>query len=505
MAVFLLKFCLCWLCCFFYTSGKRKGKSMCFGMKAFDFLRDLCSFYKVLIYLMVFCLYPSFARSECSEWFYVEPGYYLVDCSSQICDKGFYCTGGDSYSAPKFECPYGGTTLSTGATNVTECYKTVEGTDVTYNSELYFDDNKVDGANYHYSDVRAWLNGYDLTLYRGNNYSNKGFIDTTFTEEEKSWFNPAWIRIKVPCVKVNNYNVLINDLKTKHYLKLTGEELKAGYFNGKVAKFRTYAELFSDENKNVTANVNINTFLPPPAPALDKEDDPAERIDIPFINPVEMYRKYDLKANLDTKLKVRNSRRGINSYGHFNVENITLKVSQLKLPESYLRAKTFGQTVTLDTNIYPAKDQNIELLGKLNYSKHPRMDMSIKTAQLQFNDMIILGKAFLDSLSIYNELDRISAQGFLKADCNIKTNFKKLRSNGSVIINNGGLNVKGIGKVLADANINLILDNNLLDIQNSSLLINKSKVLIDGRIDRKSVADISIKADIISSSLILLI
>ena len=314
-------------------------------------------------------------------------------------------------------------------------------------------------------------------------------------KEQKSWFNPAWIKIKVPNVVINNYKVLITDLVSSHYLKLQGEKLTAGYFNGKKVKLNTYAELFSDETKNITANINIDTFLPPPAPALDKEDDPAERIDIPFVNPVTMYRNYDLKANLDTKLKVRNSRRGINSYGHFNVENITLKVSQLKLPESYLRAKTFGQTVTLDTNIYPAKDQNIELLGKLNYSKHPRMDMSIKTAQLQFNDMIILGKAFLDSLSIYNELDRISATGNLKADCYLKTNFKKLKSNGSIIISNGGLNVKNIGKILANANINLILDNNLLDIQNSSLFINNSKVLIDGRIDKKSVADISIKAD----------
>ena len=171
-------------------------------------------------------------------------------------------------------------------------------------------------------------------------------------EQEKSWFNPAWIRIKVPNVKLNNYKVLVNDLKSNHYLKLSGEELIAGYFNGKRAKLKTNAELFSDENKNVTANVNINTFLPPPAPALDKEDDPAERIDIPFINPVEMYRKYDLKANLDTKLKVN---KDLNSYGYFNVENITMKVGHLTLPESYLRANTFGKTVELDTNIYPAK------------------------------------------------------------------------------------------------------------------------------------------------------
>ena len=310
--------------------------------------------------------------------------------------------------------------------------------------------------------------------------------------EEKPWFNPAWIRIKVPNVRLNNYNVLVNDLESKHYLKLAGEELVAGYFNGKRVKLRTNAELFSDENKNVTANVNINTFLLPPAPALDKEDDPAERIDIPFINPVEMYRKYDLKANLDTKLKIN---RDLNSYGYFNLENITMKVSHLTLPESYLRAKTFGKTVELDTNIYPAKDQNISLLGKLHYGSHPKMDMAIKTAEIKFNDMLILGKAFLGSLSIYNELDRISATGGLTADCNIKTNFKKLKSNGSVIVKNGGLNVKGIGKVLANANVNLILDNNILDIKDSSLYVNESKVDISGKIDERSVADISIKAD----------
>ena len=311
-------------------------------------------------------------------------------------------------------------------------------------------------------------------------------------ETEESWFNPAWIRIKVPCVKLNNYNVLVNDLESKHYLKLTGEELTAGYFNGKRVKLRTDAELYSDENKNITASVNINSFLPPPAPALDKEDDPAERIDIPFINPVEMYRKYDLKANLDTKLHIN---KDLSSYGHFNVENISLKVGHLTLPESYLRAKTFGHNVELDTNIYPAKDQNITLLGKLNYSNHPKMNMAIKTAEIKFNDMLILGKAFLDSLSIYNELDRITASGSLTADCNIKTNFKKLRSNGSIIVKNGGLNVKGIGKVLADANINLILDNNILDIKDSHLFVNESKVDINGKIDEKSVANINIVAD----------
>ena len=314
--------------------------------------------------------------------------------------------------------------------------------------------------------------------------------------EEESWFNPAWIRVKVPAVKLHNYKVLITDLNTKHYLDLHGDELIAGYFNGKRAKLKTYAELFSDENKNLTANIDINTFIPKSEPTLDSEDDPAERIDIPFINPVSMYRNYDLKANLDTKLRVNTHKDGsITSFGHFNIEGITLKVSQLKLPESYLRVKTFGSTLDMDTNIYAAPEQNIQLLGKLNYSKHPKMDMNIKTGEIKFNDMLILTRAFLDSLGIPHELAQIKAEGALVSDCYIKTNFKKLKSNGFVKIQNGGLTVRNLGQVLSRANINVILDDSILALKDSSLFVHRSKVYADGSINEKSIADIKVKTE----------
>ena len=108
---------------------------------------------------------------------------------------------------------------------------------------------------------------------------------TVKAEAEGLKFNPEWIRIKVPAVKLHNYRVLVNDLKSKHYLDLKGEELVLGYFNGKTAKVKTYAELYSDENKNITANVNLNTFLPEFGTKLDKEDAAA------------------LKAEYDAKLK----------------------------------------------------------------------------------------------------------------------------------------------------------------------------------------------------------
>ncbi len=315
------------------------------------------------------------------------------------------------------------------------------------------------------------------------------------TEEElqECWFNPAWIRVKVPNVTLNNYFVFVKDLKNKHDLTLTGEKLTAGYFNGKTAKVKTYAEFYSDENLNLTADIDINTFLPPAAPALDEEDDPAERIDIPFVNPVTMYRNYDLKADIDTKLLVREH----GTWGHCNVENITMKVGHLTLPESYFKSHFFGTNVDLDTNISPAKGQSIALLGKLNYGA-PKMDMDIKINEIKFNDMLILTRAFLDSLAIPHELAAFTATGGINSDCHIKTNFKKLKSNGSIVVKDGGVDVKGLGSVISQANINVLLDNNILDIKDSSLFIDKSKIAIDGRINEKSVAGVNIKAEKVS-------
>ncbi len=322
--------------------------------------------------------------------------------------------------------------------------------------------------------------------------------EKTLGEEKvvtQTWFNPAWIRVKVPCAKLKNYKIIVNDLKSGHYLDLHGEELAAGYFNKKTAKLKTYAELFTDENKNLTLNLDINTFLPKVEKKLDAEDDPAERIDVFFVNPVDLYRNYNLKANLDAKLRIREHKGDITSFGHLNIDGITLKVSQLQLPESYIHIKTFEHTVDMDTNIYPAPEQNIQLLGKLNYSKHPWLNMNIKTGTIKFNDMLILGKAFLDSLRIRNEFGQFRAEGTAIADCYIKTNFKKLKSDGFIKIQNGGLAVRNLGQVISGANINALLNNSILTFENSSLFVNKSKVTVDGSINEKSIADIKIKTE----------
>ncbi len=56
-----------------------------------------------------------------------------------------------------------------------------------HNNSSYRNINGVDIApnNYKYSNVRAWLNGYDGTEYKVSNYTNKGFYNLAFKDLEK--------------------------------------------------------------------------------------------------------------------------------------------------------------------------------------------------------------------------------------------------------------------------------------------------------------------------------
>lgn len=308
-------------------------------------------------------------------------------------------------------------------------------------------------------------------------------------------FDPSIIKIKVPNAKITDYKAVINDLKSGHSLTLTGEKLTAGYNNGKTARIKTYARLLSDDKTNITANVNISSFIPPAKPA-DPDDDPAEKIELPFVNPVLIYRDYDLKSNIETKLKIRQNENGlITLKGYFNIDNTTMNLSGLQLPESYIKSKFYGTYADLDTNIYLAKNQNINLKGKIGYGKKPFADISLITERIFFNDMIILSKALLDTLHIKNDLVSLKGNGYWAANTQIKTDLKKIQSKGCIIARNGSIS-NGITKLVFDKiNANLIFQDNMLKVVDTHTYINGNVLKAEGQIDSDSTADLKIHSE----------
>ena len=319
----------------------------------------------------------------------------------------------------------------------------------------------------------------------------KNDIGKVATSPQPLPFDPSIIRIKVPKVRVLDYKAVINDEKSGHSLTLAGDEMVLGYFNGKVAKIKTDAKVLSDDKTNITANIDINTFIPPAAP-VDEEDDEVQRVEIPFVNPVLIYRDYDLKSDINTKLKIRQNGGLVKLNGFLDVEKTTMNLSGYKLPECYAKFKFSGTNVETDTNLYITKDQHFEALGKFNYGHNPSVDMALKSQKIYFNDVIILTKAVLDTLHVKNELGDLVGHGYILANANVKTNLKKLKSSGSIIIREGGVASKKTGLVISDVNANFLFDNNMLNIKDTKALINGAELKIAGKIEEDSVTGVTV-------------
>ena len=300
------------------------------------------------------------------------------------------------------------------------------------------------------------------------------------------------IKIKVSNFEIKNHSLLVKDLKTNNSLNFKGEKISLWY-NSRNNTFRliTNSELLLNNNKNLFLNVDFSSSLPE-FKQQKQETDPDERIAIPFINIVDVYKTYDLKANVDSKLKLRTKDKQTWAYGYLNIDNLSIKLSDVILPDSYLHAKFFNKKIEYESNIYASPTEKVSFSGYYKAGKHPKIRTNVVCEKISFSNLKELLKGLLDSLNIKNNLKVIKAGGYLTANALFETNFKKIKSNGSITLKEGLFVNPEANIGIKDIMLNILLDNNRMDIKNSSLKINDSILTFKGFIDNDLNTDIEI-------------
>lgn len=309
-------------------------------------------------------------------------------------------------------------------------------------------------------------------------------------------FDPASIKLYVPALKLNNYKAVVDDIKAAHKLTLQGNQIKVGYFNGKTAKLKVDAEILSDEDKNVTANIDIDSYIPEFIPAEKDEDEDAV-FELPFVNPITAYRDYNLKTDISSKIKIRKSKKDgkLWAKGKVNIEDTTVTLSGLELPKSYFRLNAKGSLFDIDSNIYATEKEYLSILGTISNSNNPYVDLSLKSSQVHFANLLNIARAYLDTIHIKNDFSNMSANGYLLANFRVKTDFENLESDGKFIIRDGNIFDNNINLLFKDINANILLDNNILQVKDTHVLINDRPLKVSGNIGSDSVTNVNIYAD----------
>ena len=97
--------------------------------------------------------------------------------------------------------------------------------------------------NYEYSTIRAWLNGYDGSSYKVEDYTNKGFYDIAFNNSEKKFINTTLVNNGEDTVQRPDKVYTCNNTNDKVYL------LSYADVNGNYAAFSG-----NDDRKAVTSD-----------------------------------------------------------------------------------------------------------------------------------------------------------------------------------------------------------------------------------------------------------
>lgn len=315
-------------------------------------------------------------------------------------------------------------------------------------------------------------------------------------QENQIPFDISSIKLIIPALTLNNYNVTIDDVNASHKLTLKGDDIKLGYFNGEKASLKTNSKLLSDDQTNITADLDIKTFLPKFNPQPQDDDDDTV-FELPFVNPVSEFRNYDLKSKISSRIKIKKNKKTgrIWAKGFVNIDDTNVKLSGLQLPDSYFRLNANGHVASVDTNLYVTDSENIQFLGNFGFGHAPFVDCSLKSTKVHFANLLNIARAYLDTIHIRNDINNMTANGYLYSNFKFKTDFDNIESDGKFIIRDGQINDNNIGLLFNNMNANFLFDDNKLNVEKTHLLVNNHPLEISGEIDSHSNTKLNVIAD----------
>lgn len=316
------------------------------------------------------------------------------------------------------------------------------------------------------------------------------YLKTQAQKPQAETATPADLKLQIPSIKISDYKITMRDVKTSDTLVIGGEKLLLADIDlSKRARIITQGHVLLNNKENISYDVNIDTFLPDLTQMQKQEVQPTQTTFA--FNPVKVFKTYNLKANLSTKLKIRD-KNGVNVNGFLNAENISLSLPNKTLPDSYLKLKFKGQKVNVDSDINVAQNENANIFGEISYGKKQAVNLNVHTDKLSMQNLQDITSGLLDSLFIKNDMSKIKAQGYLKADFELKTNLKTIKSNGTLDVINASFVHKTIPAAIKNLNVNIDFSGDKINIKKFQAYLNGSLFEVLGHIDTQSNADIKL-------------
>lgn len=294
----------------------------------------------------------------------------------------------------------------------------------------------------------------------------------------------------LPDIRVGGYNVEIKDLPTgKSYVIKGDKTAVTDFILDKSIKVLAKGSMTLADREQFTYNVKINNKIMPELNLHDLVFNPQPKEEVKCKEPVQfniidifkgLY-DYKITANADVDLTLIKD----HSTGYIKVDNISV----IDLPPSDIELKLKNKKIDINSNLYTAKNEKSTLCGILAKNK---IDMCFKS-NVEINNIIKIINALAMTFNI-NDLQTLTANGKLDADFNIKSNMKKVNSNGYLKIPSAKLRYGLYDVNIDNINADVLLDNNNINIKNIGFSVLNQPLKFYGTISEDAKADLHLLA-----------
>lgn len=294
---------------------------------------------------------------------------------------------------------------------------------------------------------------------------------------------------KMPDISIDNYRLSFVDMKTLKSYSIKGSDLKiSNFILNKKIKVKTNGNLFLNDRKQVGYKISLFSKV---------FAQPQQQQASPQLNIIQIFEnlyRYNLQANIETDLKITGSVENTKMDGKVKIDNLSFVIGNEIFPASNLDLVFSGDKIKIDSTLYANTNSKILATGWVKNGKKKAVDLKVVSNQIDLHNVVLVLDSILKTFG-KKDLDGITAGGYLQADFDVKSDFKKIQSNGYLKVKNASIVSKLYNVVLNSINADVDFSHDAIRIKQASASVNGQPIKAKGVIDKNANADITVSAD----------
>ena len=318
----------------------------------------------------------------------------------------------------------------------------------------------------------------NITLYKDFSTSLEKYIDVNKSINTNG-FNFDSLIYDTVCER---YKIKFNDETTNKIFYLEGDELLLKDLKLKdKAHVALNGAIFEGDTEYIKYDIDVISAL---------NSDKKQFLFSPFKPLLETGLKADIFGHL-----VVDKTNNIN--GELKVSDLSLTLDNMRLSDNEAKLNFKGKEVEIDAKLHTSKTDSAKINGKFNFGNKKYIDINTSAKNINLENLMKIVSEVSEILNVKNPLTEVKLKGFLDAEFNLNSDFKKLKSNGTAKLINTVISHKSLPYSISDINANINLNDNKIKIEDATAKVNNTPIQVQGVINE----DVSFNINAISNDL----